>query len=59
MGVERKFKKRDALMKHIRSHWWKVLNKPCRYCGELEKRMDNHLAKCSMNPKSKKNKKTK
>lgn len=58
-GINRHFTKKDARMKHQRSHFWMVLNKPCNFCNELAERMDNHMDVCPKNPNAKKFKKTK
>jgi len=58
-GNKRCFTKKDARMKHQRSHFWMVLNKPCVHCGERAERMDNHMDVCLKNPNAKKFKKTK
>ena len=54
LGQSRKFKTPDARNKHVRSHFWQILNKPCKFCKRVYERMDNHQNICEMNPKRRK-----
>ena len=51
LDQNRLFKTKDALNKHVRSHFYQLLNKKCEYCGLKMPRMDNHKAVCPDNPK--------
>ena len=54
LGQKRMFKTTDARNKHVRSHFWQVLNKPCKYCKLVFFRTDNHQHICKLNPATKK-----
>lgn len=54
LGQKRMFKTPDARNKHVRSHFWQVLNKPCKYCKLVFFRTDNHQNICTLNPATKK-----
>ena len=54
LGQKRMFKTPDARNKHIRSHFWQVLNKPCKYCKKVFFRTDNHQNICKQKPANKK-----
>ena len=53
MNGGRAFKKKDSMIKHVRSHFYQVLHTPCRWCGAKTPRMDNHKMVCTKNPHNK------
>jgi len=54
LGQDRKFKTADSMNKHLRSHFYQLLNKQCKFCKKSSfPRIDNHQNICPMNPKNK------
>ena len=53
LGQDRKFKTADSMNKHLRSHFYQLLNKQCNYCKKSSfPRIDNHQKVCPKNPKN-------
>ena len=53
LGQDRKFKTADSMNKHLRSHFYQLLNKQCKYCGKSSfPRIDNHQTICPMKPRT-------
>jgi len=51
MNLESFFTNQDALMKHVKCHFWMILNDKCNWCDKRFPRLDNHKEVCPNQPR--------